>query len=689
MPGTKIVPALILIGLLGLAAVLGNWREPLLAASPLPLLALLFGRRRDIPLPPGPDALFVRGCLLYALAALVLAAVDLLVQVRLAELLSPLATNPIEGREALKGWLLSRGQTIYPGPDPAYPRLITLYPPLYFAVTAAFAALAGPGLLAGKLAALAGGAVLLLALFGLGRLAAGSLVGCLAALAFFATPEAGVAFACKPDSLAVGCLLAACLAFAAGRARGSNRLLAVSGALVALACLGKQQIWPLAAVFGAGLFVYRLSWPARRAVLAGLAGTGLALAALSLLWFGPEMVGQTILFPRAMTSLAADNSAASALARISAYLSGHWPLVAAYGGWLFLCLLRRRLPLPDLLLLAFAPFLWRTLMWGGSDNNHFLFVSAVAALGAASLAGNLAGGRRPAARALGVLVLAVLVPGIITLHRPAALSLARPKAALAEAEAVRTALAAIPGAVLMDAEGAYLFAGTPDFSRLQLYDAFETDMYDRLGLAPMADSPMAADLIGRRVARFVDSQVFISQKLLSLLALYYEPAERVGRYAFYRPRPETALVAVPVADRVARQDGGWSVVASEAANVRNWGSYIQAEDPEKPLLLAYAASGPAPAGSAFVSYCPRLTAPGQTVTVVATTADGRELSRVVHGFGDFPERGEGFDNRTQFDFRPEGAAFVVRFELAGAAQLWLDAVHPLLIGAGAAQGNGS
>jgi hypothetical protein len=682
MAPTTLVPVAILAGLLGLAAGLGNWREPLLAASLLPLLALLFGRRRDAPLPPGPDALFWRGCLLYALTALVLAGLDLLAQVRLAELLSPLATNPIEGREALKGWLLSQGQTIYPGPTPAYPRLVTLYPPLYFAVTAAFAALTGPGLLAGKLAALAGGLLLLAALFGLGRRCGGGLTGLLAALAFFAAPEAGNAFACKPDTLAVGCLLAGCLALAVGLTRGSWPWLVVSGALVAVACLGKQQIWPLAAVFGAWLFVSPLTWGQRRAALAGLVGTGLALAGLSVFWFGPGLVGQTVFFPAAMSGLAADNSQASAAARFAAYLSGHGPLLAAYAGWLLLCLQRRRLPLPDLLLAAFLPFLWRTLMWGGSDTNHFLFVSAVACLGAASLAATLAAGS-VWGRAVAVLILAALTPAGITLHRPSALALTPPPAAVAEAGAVRAALAAIPGDLLIDAEGAYLFAGTADFPRLRLYDAFETDMLDRLGLAPMLASPMAADITGRRAARFVDSQVFVSQKLLSLVQLYYEPAGRVGRYAFYRPRPETALIALPVADRAARSDGGFTAAAVEAANLRQWGDYIQAEDPGRPLVLAYRVSGPA-AVRAFVSYCPRLTGPGQTVAVSAIAADGRELARAVHTFGDFPERGEGFDNRTRLDFPVQGEGVVVRFELGGAAQLWLRAGQPLLIGVTAA-----
>lgn len=669
------------LALAGLALIVGNWRESLLYAAPLPVFAALLRRYHNRAAAPGTslDAVLVRGCLFYALLALALAGFDQLCQVRLAELLSPLATNPIEGREALKGWLLAHGQAIYPRAEPAYPRLITLYPPLYYAVTAALTIPAGPGLLAGKLAALAGGGLLLGALFGLGRRFGGWLAGLIAALAFFTTPEAGNAFACKPDTLAFGCLLAGALAFEAGRDRPANRLLVLAGTLVAAACLAKQQIWPLAAAFAASLFLYRLTFPQRRAALAGLVAAGALLAVAACAVFGFGLIEQTVLFPKAMTGLAADNSAAAAWARIAAYAAGHAPLLAAYAGWLIVCAARRLLPLPDLLLVAYLPFLGRTLMWSGSDTNHFLYVSAAASLGAASLAGFLAS-RPGVGRSVAVLALAALIPAGITLHRPTAAIFAPPPAAVAEASAARAALAGVAGAVLMDAEGAYLFAGTPDFARLRLYDAFETDMYDRLGLASITASPMAADIAGRRVVRFVDSQVFISQGLLSWLRLYYEPAGRVGRYALYKPRPETALLAMPVADRVARSDGGWSAVADDARNIRNWGRYLQADDPAAPLVLGYRVTGPAPARSAGVSYCPRLTEPGQRVTVVAEAADGRELARVEHAFDDFPERGEGFDNRSRLEFAPGAEAFVVRFELTGAAQLWLDAVNPLVIG---------
>jgi hypothetical protein len=677
-------------GLLAAAVALGHWREPLVAAAALPMLVLLRRRRRPAPL-QGPDAPFIQGCLLYAVLAVALSGWDLLVQVRLGELVSPLAAFASEGREALKGWLAARGHDIYPGADPPWPRLITLYPPLYYLTAAALWPVAGSVLLAGRLAALAGGAAILAALCAMGRRMDGKaagplggwLIGLLAALAAFAQPEMGNAFVCKPDTLAVGGLLLAVAAFEAARRRGDRRYFAASGLLMALACLAKQQIWPLAGAYAALLFVFDLSRRERLYALAGLAGGGAVLGLAGLAWFGQELWVQTVLFPKAMAALADENSPALALARLRDFAAGHGPLLAAYAGWLALCAVRRRLPLADALLLAFIPFLWRTLMWSGADANHLLLPTTTAALGAARLAGYLAG-RGPVARGLAALALAGCLPAGITLHAPSAAAFAPRQPAAAEAEAARNLVSGLDGPVLTDAEGAFLFAETPGYGKLWIYDAFETAVYDRLGLAPMADSPMAAAVRGRLAARFADSGAFVSPKLLNLVGLFYEPAEIAGPYTFYRPRSETGLIAMPAVDQAQRVDGGYTAALAEVRGLRQWGSsYIQAEDPALGMELAYAVAGPAMAAGS-VSYCPRLTGPDQTVVVTAVGADGRELGRAVHRQGDFPARGEGFDNRVRLTFPVGGQGFVVRFATAGGAQLWLDADNPLVLGATAA-----
>ncbi|WP_300156679.1 hypothetical protein [Solidesulfovibrio sp.] len=672
-----------LVGL-AVAAATGLWRETALAGGLLATLAGLVGRAgRGRPRLAGLGDLLALAVACYALAALALGVLDGLHQLRLPQLASPIVANPIEGREAVKGWLLAHGGDIYPVGG-AYPRLVTLYPPLYYLVVAGFSFLAGPGLWCGRLAALAGLGLLCAVLFGLGRRQAGAIAGGLAALGFLVLPEAGHGFLCKPDALAVGLLLGGALALPSGRAETAGRArLVLAAALFAGASLSKQQTWPLvAAALGWSFFVLsrrEFLFFALAQVLALGLGWGAALA-----FFGPGLVEQVVVFPQKMTALGADNSLAAALARLSRFAAEHAWLLCAYAAWLASCLRRRRLPLADTLLLAYLPFLTRTLMWTGADTNHFLLVAAVAALGAAAGARRWLSLGAPLPRLAGALALASLLPSLVTLNLPGPADLRPTPAALETVAKARAALAAASGPVLMDAEGAYLFAGGSDWPRLRLYDAYETDVLDHLGLAPILDSVMAGDIRSRGAVRFVDSQVFISRKLLDLLDVYYEPAEKAGRYAFYRPRAAAAIVAMPAADRVARRDGPLEAVAAEAQHVGQWGRYIQSDAADAPLVLDYEAASDAPLGTASVAFCPRFTAPGQRLTATARTLDGRELGRLELGHGGIPETGEGCEKPARLDFTPPGQTFRVSFVLTPGAQLWLDPAHPLVVSAEAA-----
>jgi 4-amino-4-deoxy-L-arabinose transferase-like glycosyltransferase len=660
-----------------LAAWTGLWRETAVAAS-LPVALAAFGGHKR-PRLAGLGHGLALGLALYTLVTLALAGLDSLHQVRLPLLASPFVANPIEGREALKGWLLTQGTNIYPSGQ-GYPRLITLYPPLYYVLAAGFAKFADPGLWCGRLAALAGLSLLMAALFGLGRRQAGPIAGVLAALAFFILPDAEHGFLCKPDALAVGLLLCAAWALPAGRSQAVGRgRLAGAALLLAGASLSKQQMWPLVGVaFLWSLFVL----PRRRDKVffaVALAAAGVLCWGAALGVFGRGLFEQVALFPQRMTGLATDNSLAAALSRLRDFGRGHGWLLAAYAAWLAACLVRRRLPLPEALFLGYLPFLGRTLMWSGSDTNHFLLAAAIAALGAANVAGMWLFSGRALPGLAGSLALAALLPSGLTLVAPRLADLRPKPAQTAMAAAIRHKLEASAGPVLMDAEGAYLFAGTADWPRLRLYDAYETDVLDRLGMAPILDSVMAADIRARRSGWFVDSEVFVSRRLLDLLGIYYEPAETLGRYTFYRPRADAGIVAVPVADRVARRDSVLSVQVSDAQNIKQWGRYIQAENPAAPLVLVYEAVADTPVIKARLGFAPRLTAPGQTATVVVVDGEGRELARASQAYGDVPESGEGVASRLETSLPAETTRFRVRFELSPGAQLWLSDAHPLVL----------
>jgi hypothetical protein len=148
-------------------------------------------------------------------------------QTGLTDLVGPFSVNTIEGREAVKAWLMRQGQDIY-SPLTGYPFLITLYPPFYYAVAAGMTLVAGPGLLAAKLASLAERGLMLAMLGALARRATGSFVAAVAAPAiFFLTPEATCGFLCKPDTLAFGLVLTAGFFFegAANGGPGAGRAL--------------------------------------------------------------------------------------------------------------------------------------------------------------------------------------------------------------------------------------------------------------------------------------------------------------------------------------------------------------------------------------------------------------------------------------------------------------------------------
>lgn len=600
-------------------------------------------------------------------------------QTGLPDLIGPFSVNTIEGREAVKAWLMRQGQTIY-SPLTDYPFLITLYPPLYYAVSAAMTLFVGPGLLAAKLASLAGLGVMLAMLYVLVRRGTGNwLLAMAAPLIFFLTPEATCGFLCKPDTLAFGLVLAACFFFE-GATEGpkADRRLLLAAICQALAAFAKQQTWPLAA----GFLIYGLAVPGLRRrlprflLVALLAGA--VLAAVFFLYAGQELFSQVVLFPNRMTTLVNLNRTTTAWERLREYGLTHAWLLGAYAGWLLLCLFRRRLPLADLLALVSLPVLFRVLAWSGSDINHFLFLSAVASVGAVRLAAACLAAP-PSIMGLGLVLLAGLQPVTLDLGSFSAADFTpKPEAAALYAK-MRQIVAETPGLVLMDAEGAYPFLGRPEFSRLRLYDAFETDLYDQLNLLPLLSSPIATDIRARRFGRFVDSDVILSPRLKSLLSYYYAPERRIGRYTLYGPRPEQAIVAIPAVDRRVRSDEGLTAAVVEADNVKDFGDHIEADDRNRPFRLVYEVRGRTAMETASVIVCPRIVAPDGAIGLALERGKGKEKPLIRFTWDDTKRSGEGWDNRSEVVFSPDSDVFRVVFTFTPDAELWLDEIHPLAI----------
>ena len=683
-PSVLAAAAIVALGYIGICKHLYEWRQNacVLALGVFLLFAvdaLRRARRRDGAdvRPLLLDAALYGALFTFVLVFLAACAVKVR-QTGLPDLVGPFSVNTIEGREAVKAWLMRQGQDIY-SPLTGYPFLITLYPPLYYAASAGMALFAGPGLLAAKLASLAGLGLMLAMLGALARRATGSLVAAVAAPAiFFLTPEATCGFLCKPDTLAFGLVLAACFFFegAATGGPGAGRGLAASAVCLALAGFTKQQTWPLALCFA----VYGLVVPGlRRQLPRFLLWAALAAAVLAGVFFlyaGKELFFQTVVFPGRMTSLANLNRMDTAWKRLGEYATGHVWLLAVYAGWLLLCL-RRRLPLPDLLALASLPALVRVLAWSGSDINHFLFVTAAASLGAVRLIAAGLAGSGPVV-GLGLLLLAGFQPASLDLGPFSPKDFEPKPEAVAQYAAVREAVAATPGTTLLDAEGAYPFLGRPEFSRLRLFDAFETDLYDLLGLLPLLDSPIADDIRARRFDLVADSNVILSAKLTSLLAYYYVPERRIANYTFRVRRPEQAIVLIPEADGAARDNGGLTVALAHTENIKHFPSHLEGADMAKPYRLVYDVRAQSAPRTAAVTVFPRILAPGGEVIVAYDAGDGeREVAR--SGFDDTKRSGEGWDNRREATFSPSTDRFKVVLTVTPRAELWFDEVHPLAI----------
>jgi hypothetical protein len=619
------------------------------------------------------------GVLFAFLFVFLAACADKVRQIGLPDLIGPFSVNTIEGREAVKAGLMRQGQIIY-SPLTGYPFLITLYPPLYYVVSAAMALLVGPGLLAAKLASLAGLGLMLAMMYVLVRRRTGSRLLTLAApLVFFLTPEATCGFLCKPDTLAFGLVLAACVFFeGVADDPTASRHLTFAAICLALAAFAKQQTWLLAAGFLAyGLAVPKLRRRLPRFLLVALLA-GAVLAAVFFLYAGKELFSQVVLFPSRMTTLENLNRISTAWERLREYGETHVWLLGAYAGWLSLCLYRRRLPLADLLALVSLPALFRVLAWSGSDINHFLFFSSVAAMGAVRLVGAFLAGPAPVI-GLGLVFLAGFQPVTLDLGSFSASDFTPKPAAAALYNQLLQVVAETPGLVLMDAEGAYPFLGRPEFSKLRLYDAFETDLYDQLDLLPLLSSPIAADIRSRRFSRFVDSDVILSTKLKSLLSYYYAPERRIDRYTLYGPRLEQAIVAIPAVDRKLRSDEGLTAVMVEADNVKVFGNHIEADDRGRPFRLVYEVRGRSVMETARIIACPRIVAPDGAIGLAFENSEGKEKALTRFTWDNTKRSGEGWDNRSEVVFSPGSDAFRVVFTFTPDAELWLDEAHPLAV----------
>ena len=599
-------------------------------------------------------------------------------------LAAPFARTFIEGREVTKAWLLLHGRTIYPD-FTDYPYIATLYGPVYHAAAALMNAAADTPLQAAVLVSAAATAVLTLVVWALALTFTGRpLLSLIVALAVFTAPYLEYGHHTRPD------MTAWCLAFAAllcfvwadkiakpGRpGRGAGVLIAASALLTVAAYLTKQQSLPF---FGAiclfsllhkkyGLFVRyavtvaalaAICWPALQFLLPG------------------DFSLHTLYYPGLIAKDPSITSWRHSLARFARLFMDFPGLIVLYLCWFGYSLRRTglRLDIINTLFLVHLPFLYVLMSTWGAEINYFISFLVTMYLGAAAALARLAGSGK-----YGPLLAAACLSLLVPIKFDASFLDKQPKdfaEQRARAETLAELIADAPGGVIIDAEGAYPFLQDPrTFSKLKLYDGTETFSCVKLGLWDPEKTSFGRDIKNRVPTWFIDSRVFISPRILSLLSYYYKKDRTIGKYTLYSPRPEDAVLTLADSSVKRAAAAGLTATLEDAANLKVWGDYVQPLPDSPEGSLTYKLAADRPMKTLGLVCFPRLHGPGQAFRVLAS-ADGEPFAEIARFDDAANDPGSGWDNRLEVAIDVDAKTIRIKFELLRGAQFWFNAEHPL------------
>ncbi len=604
-----------------------------------------------------------------------------------AGLIAPLAVNPIEGREAYKAWLLALGGNLYAGPAHGPDIRITLYGPLYYVLAALAERLLGPGLLPARLVSLAAAAALLVAIFALVRRETGSLAAAtVAACALFAAPLLEYGRFARPDMTAWAFFFLAAWAFcrALDTPRPARGLLLAAFLSVA-ALLAKQQAWP--PLFG--LFLYGAL---RRRVKATAAFAGMTLLVGAAAFVavdaatGGGFLAQSFDFPRRMAGLTDLNRNAFALERLRVFASLHWPDLLLAAGLLLSAAITRRVTCFEPVLLACLAPLFVVLRWTGAEYNHFLPVVILAKAGGGVLLARLwrlphpAWLRAPAA----ALVLALLATPPEAFAPHAARLIADNDTRSQRLAALRQETDALLGPALADAEAAYVFLGAPP-REVTAYDAFETNIFERLGLLLPEETAIAQGVRDRRFALALTTPTFQPKALATLLELYYRPAPTAAGPTLWRPRPEMAVLGVtaPQGQGNAASQAGVGITAQATGYLEAKPGFVTADGKDGPGTFTVDIRSDRPLTSLEMTFFARVNRKDEAASLRLEAEDAAGNRSVL--WEEKGGKGDGWDPepgvRADVTVPEELVASTRRlvFTLRGPAQLWFGPARPLLV----------
>lgn len=588
----------------------------------------------------------------------------------------------MEGREAVKAWLLAQGRPIYSDLK-GFDYIVTLYGPVYYALAGLFMRVFGPSLALAREVSLAAGLATLGAMGVLSARLSGRILPALAVpLALCGAPLMEYAYLARPDMTAWALFLVSLALVVPGGngvSHGQGRL-ALAGLFMALALLTKQQTWPfcLAALAYLALLgrARRLAIPyALYVAVAALAG----LAALQV-WTGGSFLFHTLLFPKHMAALAGGNSLDVAISRLKEFAREYQVVLALFALYLAFALRTRRAALPALLAALPLPFLVVALCWSGADKNHFLGLLLALFLGVAALLG-----RTLAVAAWGfplaVALLATLAPLRLTPSGSLGCDQGRVDRHRATEEKVLRAAAQVAGAPLSDAEGAYLFLGRPEFFAPRLFDAFETDVLARTGLWNPKTSDLAQAIRQRRFPATFQATTHVDQHVAGMLETYYEPWLKAGDVTIRRPRPGRAVLAVDDFRPDPLVSGPVAVRLTDLNNLQFDGNayfdHLKRKTGDAQGTFTLLVESESPMGDVTLAIFPRMLDPSAACTVVAS-GEGRE-SRSWTLARDKPGPASPFEDRLECPLPGRGRSVKFTVTLRGAAELWFSPDRPVAV----------
>lgn len=572
----------------------------------------------------------------------------------------PFPLNAMEGRETVKAWLLAHGRNLYPSLE-THPYLITIYPPVYHAVTAAAALFSGWNIGAGRWVSLVSFMCLapLAGVFGY-RLTGSRVAAFLVFAVLLLDPVLGEwSLHARPDMLAWLLALAGSVCFwgscNASQRRHSTRLALVSGVVLCLALFTKQQTLP----YFLGCVVWavgrgREGW--RSALLMCLSCFALGTLLIGALetWSGGYFLRDIVFYPKLMGALVSISTYENLMVRLGQAWEQFRTLWLLFGLYLAWALWKRRWDLPMVLTVVNAAFMVKLLASWGADINYAFGTVISASLCMGLLAGALAA-TRPYGQGLAFALLFLCV------HVPAGHS--------KNASADTSFLRGLDGTLLVNTEGGHLFLGDQPRRSVVFFDGIETQLFEQTGLWKSEGSDLVQDIRNRSFDHLVFYGGFLPQSVLDAAAVSYDVKATEDHYTVLSPS-KAFLVASADSSGKGWSNGNGAVLSVDTATLHQETEGLAPLDRTRPGIMRFMLKTDSNASRVEAVLDVRLDPkdPGSSARISLLGEEGRPLASSLVAE-------KGLRNVT-LNGKPSGNTLELLVELSGNA--WISPRHSVL-----------